>query len=63
MRNREKGSKENSYPNTADQDNSSYNQHLTNIHHIKQTSSNTHEKVRSSTSRYDHIHLLHVVAY
>jgi hypothetical protein len=29
-------------------------QYLTSIHHIKQTSSNTHENVRSSRSRYDH---------
>jgi hypothetical protein len=29
-------------------------QYLTSIHHIKQTSSNTHGNVRSSTSQYDH---------
>jgi hypothetical protein len=39
--NRQKRSKENSYPNTADQGNSSYKQHLTSIHHLRQASSNT----------------------
>jgi hypothetical protein len=38
--NRWKGSKEDSYPNTAD-DNSSYKQHLTNIYHLKQAYLNT----------------------
>jgi hypothetical protein len=33
---RQKGSKEDTYPNTADQGNLSYKQHLTNIHQLKQ---------------------------